>query len=137
MTNRFGVLLYRDDMRWAAAEGVSETVIAAVLMLHERSVDEIVPKLSAAEIEQVIKLVARSPRVYAPGTLDVLKQRRALVSPEPAQRSGESNRRKELDRKSGTLVGAALIRGASLRGGSLRAALISGASLRGASLCPY
>jgi hypothetical protein len=31
---------------------VSESVIAAVLMLHERSVDEIVPKLSAAEIEQ-------------------------------------------------------------------------------------
>jgi hypothetical protein len=96
MTNRFGVLLYRDDVRWAAAEGVSETVIAAVLMLHERSVDEIVPKLSAAEIEQVIKLVARSPRVYAPGTLDVLKQRSALVSPEPLQRSGQSNRSKEL-----------------------------------------
>jgi hypothetical protein len=28
---------------WAAAEGVSETVIAAVLLLHERGVDEIVP----------------------------------------------------------------------------------------------
>jgi hypothetical protein len=90
MTNRFGVLLYRDDVRWAAAEGVSETVIAAVLMLHERSVDEIAPKLSAAELEQVIKLVGRSPRVYPPGTLDVLKQQRALVSPEPPQQSGES-----------------------------------------------
>ena len=89
MTNRFEVLLHPDDVRWAAAEGVSETVIAAVLLLHERSVDEIVPKLSAAELEQVIKLVGRSPRVYPPGTLDALKQRRALVSPEPPQRSGD------------------------------------------------
>ncbi len=79
-------------MRWAAAEGVSETVIAAVLLLHERSVEEIAPELSATELEQVIKLVGRSPRVYAPGTLDALKQRRALVSPVPPQRSGESTR---------------------------------------------
>ena len=57
-------------MRWAAAEGVSEDVIAAVLLLHERSVEEIVPRLSAAELEQVIKLVGRSPRVYPPGTLE-------------------------------------------------------------------
>ncbi len=79
-------------MRWAAAEGVSETVIAAVLLLHERSVEEIAPELSATELEQVIKLVGRSPRVYAPGTLDALKRRRALVSPVPPQRSGESTR---------------------------------------------
>ena len=92
MTKRFAVLLHPDDVRWAAAEGVSEDVIAAVLLLHQRRVDEIVPKLSAAELEQVIKLVGRSPRVYPPGTLDALKQRKALVSPEPPQRSGESTR---------------------------------------------
>jgi hypothetical protein len=92
MTNRFGVPLHPDDMRWAAAEGVSETVIAAVLLLHERSVEEIAPELSAVELEQVIKLVGRSPRVYPPGTFDALKQRRALVSPVPPQRSGESTR---------------------------------------------
>jgi hypothetical protein len=46
MANRFGVLLHPDDVRWAAAEGVSETVIAAVLLLHERSVDEIAALLS-------------------------------------------------------------------------------------------
>ena len=45
MTNRFGVLLHPDDVRWAAAEGVCENVIAAVLLLHERSADEIVPAL--------------------------------------------------------------------------------------------
>src|SRR5215472_13277372 len=90
MTNRFGVLLYRDDVRWAAAEGVSETVIAAVLLLHQRSVEQIVAELTAVELEQVIKLVGRSPRAYPPGTLDALKNRRTLVSPEPPQRSGES-----------------------------------------------
>ena len=86
MTNCFGVLLDPDDLRWAAAEGVSETVIAAVLLLHERSVDEIVLKLSAAELEQVIKLVGRSPRVYAPGTLDALKSKRN-ASPTPMAES--------------------------------------------------
>ena len=92
MTNCFDILLHPDDVRWAAAEGVSEDVIAAVLLVHKRSVDEIVPELRAAELEQVIKLVGRSPSVYPPGTLEALKQRRALVSPEPPQRSGESTR---------------------------------------------
>jgi hypothetical protein len=64
MTNRFGFDLHPQDVRWAAAEGVSEDVIAAVLLLHERSVDEIVPQLSPAELEQVIVLVGRSPRLY-------------------------------------------------------------------------
>jgi hypothetical protein len=34
-----------------------EAVIAAVLLLHRRSVDEIVAKLRLSELEQVIKLV--------------------------------------------------------------------------------
>ena len=91
MTNRFDVLLHPDDLRWAAAEGVSETVIAAVLLLHERSVDEIVPKLSAAELEQVIKLVGRSPSVYPPGTLDALKSKRN-ASPTPMAESPAKER---------------------------------------------
>jgi hypothetical protein len=47
MSNRFGVVLHPDSVRWAAPEGVSEDVIAAVLLLHERSVDEIAPQISA------------------------------------------------------------------------------------------
>lgn len=90
MTNRFGVLLHSDSVRWAAAEGVSKDVIAAVLLLHERSVDEIAPKLSAVELEQVIKLVGRSPRLYSPGTLDALKQRTS-PSPQPPSNGGLSN----------------------------------------------
>jgi hypothetical protein len=60
MTNRFGVDLHPKEVRWAAAEGVTEDVIAAVLLLHERSVEEIVPQLSPLELEKVIELVGRS-----------------------------------------------------------------------------
>ena len=63
MTNAFGVVLDGASVRWAAAEAVSETVIAAVLLLHEKSVEEIVARLGAVELEQVIKLVGRSPRL--------------------------------------------------------------------------
>ncbi len=91
MTNRFEFPLHPDDLRWAAAEGVSETVIAAVLLLHEHRVDEIVPSLSAAELEQVIVLVGRSPRLYAPRTLDALKLWRTSISPQPPGDSGASD----------------------------------------------
>ena len=86
MTNCFEFPLHPDDLRWAAGEGVSETVIAAVLLLHERSVEQIVAELSAAELEQVIKLVGRSPSVYPPGTLEALKSKRN-ASPTPMAES--------------------------------------------------
>jgi hypothetical protein len=91
MRNRFGVVLHTESVRWAAAEGVSEDLIAAVLLLHEHSVDEIVPKLSAIELEQVIKLVGRSPRLYPPGILDALNQRRTSPSSQPPSDSAPSN----------------------------------------------
>jgi hypothetical protein len=47
MTNRFGVALHSDSVRWHAIEGVSETAIAATLLLHERDVDGIVAALRA------------------------------------------------------------------------------------------
>jgi hypothetical protein len=84
MTNRFGLDLPPDRLRWAAAEGVSEDVIAAVLLLHDRSVDEIGPQLSAAELEKVIVLVGRSPRLYERGTLEALEERRSLLLPTPS-----------------------------------------------------
>jgi hypothetical protein len=85
MTNRFGVELHPKDVRWAAAEGVSQDVIAAVLLLHERSVDDIAPQLSAAELERTIVLVGRSPRLYARGTLEALENKRATPQPSPAE----------------------------------------------------
>ena len=51
MSNAFGLVLDSASVRRAAAEGVSETVIAAVLPLHERSAEQIVAELSALELE--------------------------------------------------------------------------------------
>ena len=87
MTNAFAVVLDNEALRWAAAEGVPETVIAAVLLLEEwgigGGIDEIVTKLRPSELEQVIKLVGRSPSCHPPGTLDALKSRRQALPPEP------------------------------------------------------
>ena len=49
----YGITLHPSAVRWAAAEGVPETVIAAVLLLRERSVDEVVAKLRPDELEHV------------------------------------------------------------------------------------
>jgi hypothetical protein len=84
MPNPYGVTLHPESVRWAAAESVSETVIAAVLLLHERSVDEIASKLRPDELGHVIRLVSRCPTCYPPGTLDALKDRWHPPPPEPA-----------------------------------------------------
>jgi hypothetical protein len=54
-----------------------------ICLLPEWSVDEIVAKLSSAELEQVIKIVGRSPRGYPPGAYDALKGKRNLTQPQP------------------------------------------------------
>jgi hypothetical protein len=58
-------------------------------------VDEIVAKLSPVELEQVIKIVGRSPRGYPPGAYDALKEHRRTPSPEHAANvSAVTNRAK-------------------------------------------
>jgi hypothetical protein len=83
MANPYGITLDDASLRWAAAEGVPESVIAAICLLDEKSVDEIVAKLSPVELEQVIKIVGRSPRGYPPGAYDALKGKRNLAQPQP------------------------------------------------------
>ena len=53
MNNPYGLVLDDASLRWAAAESVSEAVIAAIYLLETRSVDEIVARLTPAELEQV------------------------------------------------------------------------------------
>jgi hypothetical protein len=73
----YGITLDDAALRWAAAEGVPETVIAAICLLDEnRSVDEIVARLTPVELEQVIKIVGRSPRGYRPAAYEALKEER-------------------------------------------------------------
>jgi hypothetical protein len=69
MSNAFGVELDSAGVRRAIAESVPETVIAAIYLLHERSVDEIAAKLTPDELGHVIRLVSRCPTCYPPGTL--------------------------------------------------------------------
>jgi hypothetical protein len=83
MTNPYGLLLDDASLRWATAESVPETVIAAICLLETRSVDEIVARLTSAELEQVINIVGRCPRGYPPGAYDALKGHRRTPSPQP------------------------------------------------------
>jgi len=91
MTNAFGVVLDSASVRRAAVEGVPETVIAAIYLLHERSIDEIASKLRPEELGHVIRLVGRCPSCYPPGTLEALKSRRPAPSPEPSAASTATN----------------------------------------------
>ena len=59
MTNPYGITLDLASIRWTAAEGVSETITTAVLLLHERSVDEVAAKLRPDELAHVVKLRPR------------------------------------------------------------------------------
>ena len=83
MANPYGITLDDASLRWAAAESVSEAVIAAICLLETRSVDEIVAKLTPPELEQVIQIVGRSPKDYPPGAYEALKNKRSLASPQP------------------------------------------------------
>jgi hypothetical protein len=85
--NPFGIALDQAWLRWAAAEGVTETVIAAVSLLHERSVDEIAGKLTRAELADVTRLVSRCPSHYPPGAFDALKALRNVAAEQPAART--------------------------------------------------
>ena len=80
MSNAFGFVLDDTSVRRAAVEGVSQNVIAAIYLLHERSVGEVAAKLRPDELEHVIRLVGRCPSCYPAGTLDALKSKR-VASP--------------------------------------------------------
>jgi hypothetical protein len=69
MTNRFGFTLEPHEIRWAAAEGASEDVIAAVLLLHDRSVDEIAPQLVSPRLSKSRSSLAEAPACIPVGRL--------------------------------------------------------------------
>ncbi len=84
MGNPYEITLDEASLRWAAAEGVSEAVIAAIHLLHaERSVDDVVARLTTAELGQVVDIIGRSPNCYPPGAYGALKAKRDLASPSP------------------------------------------------------
>jgi hypothetical protein len=61
MANPFGIALSRVWTEWAAKQGVSETIAAAVYLLSEnRRAEEVVGELNPSELERVID-VNRAP----------------------------------------------------------------------------
>jgi len=53
--NAFGFVLDDASLRRAAVEGVPETVIAAIYLLHERGVGEVAAKLTRRRARRLIK----------------------------------------------------------------------------------
>ena len=53
-------------IRNSAGPAASEAVIAAIYLLYERTVGEIVGRLTTRELEQVINIAGRSPPIYPP-----------------------------------------------------------------------
>jgi len=91
MANAFGLVLDSASVRRAAVEGVPETVIAAIYLLHENSVDAVASKLTPGELGHVTRLVGRCPSCYPPGTLDALKRRNPTPAPQPPSSSGSND----------------------------------------------
>jgi hypothetical protein len=91
MSNAFGLVLDSASVRRATVEGVPETVIAAIYLLHENSVDAVAAKLAPGELGHVIRLVGRCPSCYPPGTLDALKRRNSTPAPQPPSVSGSND----------------------------------------------
>ena len=87
MSNLFGIALDQAWLRRAAAENVTETVIAAVSLLHDRSVGEIAGKLTPAELADVTRLVSRCPSCYPPGAYEALKALRNVTTEQSATRA--------------------------------------------------
>ncbi len=97
MGNPYRITLDTASLRWAAAEGVSESVIAAICLLGAKSVDEIVARLTAAELGQLINIIERSPNCYPPGAYAALKDKRDLALP-PQQAAPKGALKKQAGR---------------------------------------
>jgi hypothetical protein len=93
MANPYGNTLDDHSLGWAAAKGVPESVMPAILPARPEEMDEIVARLSQAELKRVINVVGRSPSCYPPGAYAALKARGICIVTAadrntPVQRSG-------------------------------------------------
>jgi hypothetical protein len=95
--NPYGITLDRTWTKWAAKQGVPDTIAAALYLISEnRKTDEVVVKLRPSEIERVIDIVQCWPDRFPPGALAAIRRRRpaplpqqstACTSPGPRHRS--------------------------------------------------
>ena len=70
MANPFGIALSRVWTEWAAKQGVSETIAAAVYLLSENlRAEEVVGEINPSELERVIDVFGQQPDRFPRGTL--------------------------------------------------------------------
>ena len=82
MANPFGIALSRVWIEWAAKQGVSETIAAAVYLLSEnRRAEEVVGKLNPSELERVTHVIGQQPDRFPRGTLAALQDSRPTPPP--------------------------------------------------------
>jgi hypothetical protein len=75
--NPYGITLDRTWTEWAAEQGLSETVAAALYLISEnRKTDEVVVNLRPSEIARVIDIVQCWPDCFPPGALGALTDNR-------------------------------------------------------------
>ena len=136
MANPYGITLDDRSLRWAAAEGVPESVIAAICLLPVRSVDEIVARQSPVELGQVVNIVGRSPSCYPPGAYAALKGKRDLASP-PPQAGLPPKARRPPEKAANEHAGPATKTAAALHPQAADHRLISGLSPTGISIITF
>ena len=90
-----------------------------MLLLHEKSVDEVVAKLMSDELGHVIRLVSRCPTCYRPGTLVALRSQ----TPAPLRPSVSTSNHQPLSRRPGRIIAKSLhgLRFARAEGAATRA----------------
>ena len=86
MVNPFGIALNPAWTEWAAKQGVSETIAAALYLLSENRKTEVVGKLTLSELERVIDGVRHQLNCFPRGTLAALEDSRS-TSPKASARS--------------------------------------------------
>jgi putative ABC transport system ATP-binding protein len=84
MANPYGITLSRTWTEWAAKQGMSETVAAALYLISERrKADEVVAKLTPSEMERFIEIVQQWPDRFPRGTLAALRDSKPTSSLAP------------------------------------------------------
>jgi hypothetical protein len=94
MTNPYGIVLDRRWAQWAAAEGVSETITAALqLIARDCAIDAIAARLAPPELERVIDIVRPCGEDTFPrGALAALEgYRQRALKPSRAMRAGAAS----------------------------------------------
>ena len=88
MANPYGITLNRAWTEWAAEQGMSEPVAAALYLISKnRKTDEVVAKLKPSEVELVVDTVQRWRDCFPRGACAALNESRPAPSPEPSARS--------------------------------------------------